>query len=196
MSWWANSSAGKADASHMGLHGIFYGSIIYLWYLARKGKLSIADEIRARFRCARWNVIILLIFLAGLVFGEALPKFWRPTAVSGPDLVVAVVIGIFGTLLTIFILRKMRVDHGGLEYGEECDRGRRSSHRVLFLDAIGDISISLAVLISGVNIWIDPRRSWLDPILTFIAAGIIIWQAYAMLRSLRKDEFSHDGHHH
>lgn len=194
--WWANSNAGQADALHMSLHGVFYGSILFIGFLAKKKRFSAQEETKIRLKYAYWNITFLLGFLLYLVFIEAMPKLWNSSIVYGPELIVAATMGILGTLTSLIILCKMKSDHGGYEYGEECDRGRKSSHRALLLDAIGDIAISLAILVAAINIWINPLRSWLDPVLTFIAAGVIVWQAYYMLRVLRQDELSHSNHHH
>lgn len=192
----ADSYAGQADALHMALHGVFYGSIIYLGFLSKKKQFSAADEVKVRLRYARWNVAALLTFLAYIIAFEVIPRFWNTAIVSAPELIFAALVGISGTFASLAILWKMRKDHGGYERGKECDRGRKSSHGVLFLDAIGDIGISLMVIAEALNIWINPRLFWIDPILTLTVAGIIIWQSCAMLKSLRKDELNHAVHHH
>lgn len=191
----AHSQSAQADAIHMGLHGVFYGSFVYINIVAKIRKLYPHDEMKLRLRYARINILFLFVFLSYIVFGETLPKFWKPAHVTGVWMLVGVVGGILGTLITLLVLQKMKRDHGFNVQSKNCDGGRRLFHKVFVIDALGDLIISLAVFIAAVLIIIDQGLSWLDPPITLIAAIIIIRQAVLLLKSLKENELHHLHNH-
>ena len=193
---WAYSNAAQVDAMHTGIHGIFYGSILYLAFKTRKRQLSEHQEFKVRLRYARLSVLSMLFFLIYIVFWEAIPRVWAPVVVIGWMMILGVSIGFAGLFIETTILWLMRKQHEVASDYHECDRGRSTTHRTAFLHVIWDASLSVAALLAAIAIWLDPKRSWIDPFFTFGAVFVILWQARIVLRSFKRDETLHMAHHH
>lgn len=192
----ASSNAAQIDAMHTSVHGLFYGSILYLAFKTRKQKFTEHHEFRIRLRYARMNVWGMLLFLTYIVFWEALPRMWTPVVVVGWLMTLGVSLGFIGLTLETTILWLMRKGHEGAAINQECDRGRRATHRTAFLHVIWDASLSFAALFAAIIIWLDPGKSIIDPILTFAATPFILLQTYFVLKSFKRDEAQHHGHSH
>ena len=191
----AGSDSAQADAIHMAfLHGMSYGNVLWVGFLAKKKKWSPHKELQCRVWFAYLNVVLVLASLLYLVFWNALPKIWSPEPIAGKLMLAGTLTGIAGTLITILVLRRMQKDHGYNQPSQECDHGRKISLKTIFFDAIQDLGISLLVFTTAVLIIFNPRFSIIDPYLTLFVVLIIFWQAVKLLKSIGQEKEMH--HHH
>jgi Co/Zn/Cd efflux system component len=192
----AESQAAQTDAVHMALHGVLYGSFIFLSYYLRKQKTSPWRELTLRLRYAKMNIFILLAILTYIVFVDTIPRFWHPTRIVGKWMLIGASGGIIGTIMVLVILRIMEKGHKSSFQHEECALGKDIFHKVGIMDALTDLGISLSVFSTAVLIWINHELSFLDPYLTILIAAIITRQMKHIYRSIKLDEIHHLRHKH
>lgn len=192
----AGSDSAQADAIHMSfLHGMSYGNVLLISFLAKIKKWSPHQELQFRLWSAYSNIALVFAGLLYLVFWNALPKIWSPEPISGKLMLTGNLIGIFGTLVTILVLKITAKDHGyNNKHSQECDHGRKLTLKTIFFDAIQDLGISILVFTTAVLIIINPRFSIIDQYLTLFVVSIIFWQAVKLITSIVQEKEMH--HHH
>ncbi|MDP0499267.1 MAG: cation diffusion facilitator family transporter [Verrucomicrobiota bacterium JB022] len=164
----SGSVALMADAAH----NTNDAAALLIAYIARKISKRGADR-RFTFGYRRAELIGAMIQLTALIMVglyllyEAVMRFFDPQPILGGWMmgvsVLAIVIDL-GTVVLLWSLSK-----GSLNV------------RAAFLHNLTDAGASFAVLVGGAAIyWLD--WTWVDPVLTLIIAGYILWMSVGMLK--------------
>lgn len=173
--WFANSTAALVDSIHAFIHSILYAITAYTEWLFYKKNYT--QEKRQRISMTLGFLIYAPFILLGLgyiVIFEAWPKFINPTPVNESFMIISGIVGFSANLFAISGFNGIKKYH--------CIKDSR--HRFVYWDAVGDLLISIAVVIGGFSIH-SFRIYRIDSIITFGAALWIIYQVYKIL----KDEF-------
>jgi cobalt-zinc-cadmium efflux system protein len=115
---------------------------------------------------ALFNGLLLLLAVGGIAW-EAVGRFAEPTAVPGSVVMIVAGIGVaINTATALLFLR-----------GRKHDLNIRGA----FLHMAADAAVSLGVVLGGLGIlllgWL-----WLDPLLSLLIAGVILWSTWSLLR--------------
>ncbi|MGO4707200.1 cation diffusion facilitator family transporter [Microvirga sp. 2MCAF38] len=164
----ADSMALLSDAGHnlsdvLGL-GIAWGAAM----LARRRR---TDRFTYGWRsssilAALFNALLLLIAVGGIAW-ESVLRLITPTPVAAGTMMVVAGIGIVVNGFTAFLF--MKGSHGDLNI------------RGAFLHMVADAAVSLGVVVAGlVILWTG--AAWLDPAISLIIAGVILWTTWDLLR--------------
>jgi len=115
---------------------------------------------------ALFNAIFLLISVGAIVW-EALRRFKAPAEVAANTIIWVSLLGIAINTGTALMFRS----------GRERDLNIRGA----FLHMAADAAISAGVVIAGLAIlWTG--RSWIDPLVSLLISGVIIWGTWDLLR--------------
>ncbi len=166
----ANSLALLTDAAH-NLTDVL--ALALSWYA-----LNLADRPahagktygyhRVGILAALINSTTLAFIAAGICF-EAWHRFQSPTPVAA-DLLVGV-----GTVaLVVNLVTAWLVSHGA-----EHDLNLRSA----FLHLMGDVLSTLGAILAGIGIYFT-GLNWLDPLASVLIAGLILWNAWLIVREV------------
>jgi len=72
-------------------------------------------------------------------------------------------------------------DHG-LHHGGESKK-RNVNLQAAYIHVLGDLALSVAVLIAGLIIWFKPEWQKLDPIITIVFSGMVFYSTLGVLRT-------------
>lgn len=164
----AGSVALMADA----LHNTNDAAALVVAFVARKIGRKGADE-NFTFGYRRAELIGAIIQLTALIvvglylLGEAITRYFEPEAVKGGWVMVASCVAIlvdFGTAWLLWAMSK-----GSMNV------------KAAFLHNITDAAASVAVLLGGAAIFFFDW-AWIDPTLTLLIAGYILYMSFGLLR--------------
>jgi len=165
----SGSVALMADA----LHNTNDAAALVIAYVARVISRRGADA-RYTFGYRRAELIGALIQLTALILVgvylvvEAIKRFVQPEPLSGQWMIAASIVAIVVDLGTVVLLWAM--SKGSLNI------------RAAFLHNLSDAAASFAVLAGGaIVLWVG--WTWVDPVLTLVIAGYILWMSVGMLRT-------------
>jgi cobalt-zinc-cadmium efflux system protein len=164
----AGSLALLADALH---NFSDCGSLIIALVARRIGRLPSDD--RRTFGYRRAEIIGALINLTVLVVVglylvvEAVARFIRPQPIDGWTVVAVAGVALVIDIVTAGLLFAM--SRGNLNL------------RAAYLHNVGDALSSVGVILAGASIlWFG--AVWVDPVITLLIAGFILWQSVTMMR--------------
>ncbi|MDB5695078.1 MAG: cation transporter [Sphingomonas bacterium] len=165
--WWG-SMALLADAGHnlsdvMGLGVAWAGAA-----LARKPatKRFTYGFKSSTILAAMINALLLMVALGAIVL-EATRRLIEPAAIAGPEIAVVAAIGIAINGFTAWLFARGR--HGDVNI------------RGAYLHMLSDAVVSAGVVVAGLAIWWT-GAGWIDPLTSFVIAGVIFWQTAGLLR--------------
>jgi cobalt-zinc-cadmium efflux system protein len=164
----AHSVALLADAGHN--FGDALGLII-AWTAHGLAKLNPTARYTYGYRSASilaalLNSVILLVATGGIVW-EAVGRFFQPGEVGGLAVMIVAALGIGINGLSAWLLMS--------------GRGSDLNIRGAFLHLVGDAAVSLGVVVAGAAI-LATGWNWLDPAVSIIISGIIVWGTWGLLR--------------
>lgn len=110
---------------------------------------------------------ILLLGMSGWIVYEALPRLRAPAPMATTELLIVAVIGLLANGATAVILHR-----AGAE-----DLNTRSA----FLHMLADL-FSSVVVVAGVVVMAFTQWFILDPLLSLLVAGLIVWWAFGLLQ--------------
>ncbi len=164
----AGSVALMADA----LHNTNDAGALLIAYVARKISRKGADH-RFTFGYRRAELIGAMIQLTALIvvglylLVEAVKRFYAPEPLLGDWMMIAAGVALLVDIVTAWLLWSM--SKGNLNV------------RAAFLHNLTDAAASVAVLLGGAAVyWLD--WYWIDPLLTLLIAGYILYMSIVMLR--------------
>lgn len=164
----SGSVALMADA----LHNTNDAAALLIAYIARKISKKGADE-EFTFGYKRAELIGAMIQLTALILVglyliyEAIRRFFEPEPLRGGWIMAAAGIALLVDVATAWLLWAM--SKGSLNV------------KAAFLHNLTDAGASVAVLIGGAAIyWLN--WTWVDPVLTLIIAGYILYMSFGMLK--------------
>ncbi len=165
--WLSGSLALLSDAGHMLTDVAALGLALGAIHLGSRP----ADEKRtygyrrAEVLAAQINVAALFGLVTWIAW-EALGRLRAPRAGISLGVMASVAaLGLAGNLLVLAWLR----------------RDRSLNARSAFLHVLGDAVSSVAVLGAALAIWLRPSLQWLDPALSLLIAGLILWSALRLV---------------
>ena len=130
-------------------------------------KRSTYGRKRAEVVTALISAISLLV-IAGFILYEAYQRFIHPPEIGDfPLFITVALIGLFGNVASVWILRR--------------DNAQTINRRTALLHLIYDALSSVAVIIGGVFIF-TYDLTWLDPALSALIAGMLIWSTIDVLK--------------
>jgi cobalt-zinc-cadmium efflux system protein len=163
----SGSVALMADA----LHNTNDAAALLIAYIARKISRKGADE-HYTFGYRRAELIGAMIQLTALILVglylvyEAVRRFFDPEPLLGGWIMAAAGVALIVDVITAWLLWSM--SKGSLNV------------KAAFLHNLTDAGASVAVLLGGAAIfWLD--WAWVDPVITLIIAGYILWMSWGML---------------
>lgn len=164
----SGSVALMADA----LHNTNDAGALLIAYIARKISRKGADE-KYTFGYQRAELIGAMIQLTALIIVglylvyEAVSRFFAPEPLAGGWIMAAAGVALVVDIVTAWLLWSM--SKGSLNV------------KAAFLHNLTDAGASVAVLLGGAAIyWLG--WNWVDPLLTLIIAGYILWMSWGMLK--------------
>lgn len=166
--WWSGSLALVADAVHNLGDAAALVVALVAYRIARRGadaRYTFGYE-RAELIGALINLTSLLLMGAFLVF-EALERFLEPQPVATTPVMVMAAVAVIIDLGTAFVL-------WGLSKGS-------LNLRAAFLHNLTDAASSVAVILGAALI---AATGWVavDPLLTLLIAGGVLWSSFGMLK--------------
>lgn len=166
--YFANSLALLTDAAHNFTDVIALGLSWYAVYLTTRSSNSrrTYGYHRAGILVALVNSTTLALIALG-IFYEAYRRFVSPPEVKSGLLIGVGIIAFFVNLATALLVRK----------GSDRDLNVRST----FLHLMGDVLSAVGAVIAGVLIYLT-KANWLDPLTGVLIAGLILWNAWGILR--------------
>lgn len=164
----SGSVALMADA----LHNTNDAAALLIAYIARKISRKGADE-QYTFGYRRAELIGAMIQLTALILVglylvyEAVRRFFDPEPLLGGWIMAAAGVALVVDVITAWLLWSM--SKGSLNV------------KAAFLHNLTDAGASVAVLLGGAAIlWLD--WAWVDPVITLIIAGYILYMSFGMLK--------------
>lgn len=124
--------------------------------------------LRVEVLAALLNGIVLSV-IAIFIFVEAISRFGSEVEVQTTPMIVAAIIGALANLSSLLLLR------GG--------QGESLNVRGAYLEVLGDLLGSVAVIIAGIVI-LFTGWNWVDQIASMLIAVIILPRAYTLLREV------------
>jgi cobalt-zinc-cadmium efflux system protein len=126
------------------------------------------------------------IFLVGAMFYiiyESVMKFIHPEDVSGVIMMSVAGVALLANAVSVFILRGAGVGHSHKhDHGKEHHHNEDLNIKTAILHLVSDAAISFSVVIGGLVIHLL-GFNYIDPILSIIFAGLIIFRAFSILKS-------------
>jgi cobalt-zinc-cadmium efflux system protein len=164
---YANSMALISDATHnfSDFVAVFIAYIAYL--IGRKGPTvqNTFGYKRAEVLASVLNVVILVAASAFIVYG-AVERFYHPKPVMGNVVILLAGVGIVGNGLSAWLLHR--------------DSKHSLNVRGAFLHMVGDLLMSVVVLINGAVLLFKPWY-WLDPLLSVFIVLFILKNCWTIL---------------
>jgi cobalt-zinc-cadmium efflux system protein len=164
----AGSLALLADALH---NFSDCGSLIIALIARRIGRLPSDDRRtfgyrRAEIIGALINLTVLVVIGLYLVY-EAIVRIFQPREIDGWIVVIVAAVALAIDVATAALLYAMSLGNLNL--------------RAAYLHNLGDAFSSVGVILAGAAVlWFG--ASWVDPVITLIIAGFILWQSVTMMR--------------
>ena len=164
----ASSLALLSDAGHNFADAFAIGLAIVAVYFA---KLP-ADEQKT-FGYQRAGVLaafvnaLALLFLAAWLMWESIDRFRHPQAVAENAMIV---VAFLGLLLNGAIML-------GLRHAKDHDLNIRAAFLHMLGDALGSAAIMIGAIAIHFTGWL-----WIDPALSMLIAGLIVWSGWAIVR--------------
>lgn len=109
---------------------------------------------------------LLIIVAAGLILWNAIEKLQNPVAIPGKIVMIVAAVGIFVNAGTALLFMK----------GQKDDLNIKGA----FLHMAADAVVTLGVLVGGL-IMQYTTAYWIDPVLSFIIVGVILYSAWGLL---------------
>lgn len=153
------------------VHNFNDANALLIAYIARRVSRKKSNQQftfgyrRAEMIGALINLTLLASIGVFLVF-EGIMRFFEPVAILGWLMAIASIVALVIDAFTAWLLWSM--SHGSL------------NARAAFIHNLVDAFGSLAVLLGAIVI-IFFGWTWIDPVLTLLIAGYILWQVYLML---------------
>jgi cobalt-zinc-cadmium efflux system protein len=178
---WTGSLALLSDAAHV-FSDIF---ALGLSYFALRLTERPADDRhsygwhRAEVIAALINGASLLVIAIG-IWVEAVKRWQSPVEIKSLEMMIIAIIGLVVNAVVAFILGGH--DHDAQHaYGHEKSSKRNLNVQSAFLHVLGDLISSVGVIIAALLIRLTGAQ-WLDPLISILIGGIILFSAYRVLR--------------
>lgn len=166
--WISNSLALLGDSAHMFTD---LGSLALSWFALWLASRPFSP--RKSFGYQRAEIIgalvsgLLIWLLTGMLLLETFSRLGSPPPVKGTMVTIVAVLGLF---VNIYALRVL---HGVREHN--------LSSKGAYLHVVGDLVGSICAVLSGV-ILIRTEFYLIDPIMTLIVCGILLWSSWKLVR--------------
>lgn len=165
----SGSTALVADASHN--LGDVLGLILAwgaMWLHQRRPSKTLTYGFRKSTVLASLANALLLVFTVGAVMWEAVRRFNEPQAVSGPTMMWVAAVGVaVNAGSAVLFLR-----------GAKRDLNIRGA----YLHMVADAAVSLAVVVAGLVLSLQPSWHWVDPVTSIGVSALVLWSAWQLLR--------------
>lgn len=166
--FWANSVALIADAGHnlsdvLGLLIAWGASVL----MKRRPTLEYTYGYGSSTILAALANAVLLLVAVGAIALESVQRLGTTPPVAGTTVIVVAAVGIFINGFTAWLFAS----------GRHSDVNIRGA----YLHMAADAAISLGVVIAGFAMLMT-GWNWLDPVVSLVIAGIIVWSTWSLLR--------------
>ena len=162
------SSALVADATHNASDVL---SLVLAWFAiwlaSRKSSHKYTYGMRRSTILASLVNGILIVVAAGWILWEAIEKFQNPVVIPGRIVLIVASVGLVVNTGTALMFMK----------GQKEDLNIRGA----FLHMAADALVTLGVLIGGI-VMMYSDAYWVDPVLSIIIVGVILWSAWGLLK--------------
>lgn len=162
------SSALVADAAHNASDVL---SLVLAWFAiwlaSRKSSHKYTYGMRRSTILASLVNGILIVIAAGWILWEAIEKFQNPVAIPGRIVLIVASVGLVVNTGTALMFMK----------GQKEDLNIRGA----FLHMAADALVTLGVFIGGI-VMMYSDAYWVDPVLSIIIVGVILWSAWGLLK--------------
>lgn len=162
------SSALVADAAHNASDVL---SLVLAWFAiwlaSRKSSHKYTYGMRRSTILASLVNGILIVVAAGWILWEAIEKFQNPVVIPGRIVLIVASVGLVVNTGTALMFMK----------GQKEDLNIRGA----FLHMAADALVTLGVLIGGI-VMMYSDAYWVDPVLSIIIVGVILWSAWGLLK--------------
>jgi cobalt-zinc-cadmium efflux system protein len=166
--WYVNSSALLADAGH-NLSDVL--SLIFAWLAILFAKKQPSAEYTYGLKRTTILVSILnavLLFGAAIGIGyDAIRKFFNPVEIPGTTVMIVASVGIVINTATALLFMK----------GQKDDLNIKGA----FLHMAADAGVSLAVVVSGLLIYLY-NVTWIDPVMSLIILVVIVYGTWGLFK--------------
>ncbi|TFF88255.1 MAG: cation transporter [Promethearchaeota archaeon] len=164
----SNSVALLSDASHMFTHAFAISISLFAIYLAQKPAChhKTFGLYRAEVLSAFINGLFLFV-IVGFILYEAIMRFLNPIEIDSIYMFVVALIGLSVNIASVLLLH-------GSQKGNLNVKG-------VFYHMIGDAASSIGIVFVSIMIFFT-NWFFLDPIISFIISGLIIYWAYGILK--------------
>jgi cobalt-zinc-cadmium efflux system protein len=166
--WYINSSALLADAGH-NLSDVL--SLIFAWLAILFAKKQPSAEYTYGLKRTTILVSILnavLLFGAAIGIGyDAIRKFFNPVEIPGTTVMIVASVGIVINTATALLFMK----------GQKDDLNIKGA----FLHMAADAGVSLAVVVSGLLIYLY-NVTWIDPVMSLIILVVIVYGTWGLFK--------------
>jgi cobalt-zinc-cadmium efflux system protein len=172
----SNSLALLSDAGHV-LMDVF---ALAISYFALKISARPSDDLHT-FGYHRVEVFaalingLSLVAIAVAIVVEAIQRFQSPLQIHSTEMLIIAVVGLVVNLIVAFVLQQ---PDGQYERPGKKDLNVHSA----FLHVLGDAISSVGVIVAAILISLT-HAVWLDPLVSILIAGILLFSAYRILRS-------------
>ena len=167
--WWSGSLALLGDAGHMITDATALGLAAFAAWVSRQPPSARHSYglVRAEVVAAMINSLFMLLVVT-LISYHAIERLRHPQDVAGG---VVMLIAAVGLLVNIYVAKIL---HGGEQ---------TLNTRAALLHVMGDLLGSVAALLAGAIIYFT---GWtpIDPILSFLISGLILWSSFRLLREV------------
>lgn len=176
------SMALLSDGWHMGTHAGALGIALFAYIYSRKN----ADKRRYTFGTGKVGILAaftsaIILGLTGiLIFYESLMRLLNPVEIGFNIAILVAVIGFVVNLVCAWILQDSgghHHDHHNAAHAHETDHNYRAAFIHVLADALTSVLAIAALLVGKYFGWV-----WLDPIVGFLGASLILWWAYGLIR--------------
>lgn len=164
----SNSLSLLSDA----IHNLGDSSAIFIaWVAGKKGqkkpdKHRTFGYKRIEILAAFFNGMVLIAICIFLLY-EAYKRFINPEPIKGKIMLVIAVFGLLANLVSVLVLNK--------------DKNHNLNIKAAYLHLLGDTLSSIAVILSGIAIWLL-QIYWLDPLITVLISLYIIYHTWGMVK--------------
>ena len=166
--WWSNSVALLADAGH-NLSDVL--GLVVAWAAAALGRRPATERYTYGLRAASilaavCNALLLLAAVGGIAY-EAAARLLHPQPVAGWTVMTVAAIGILVNGFTAWLFAS----------GRKGDINIKGAYLHMAADAVvsaGVVAAGFAIIATG---WL-----WLDPLVSFAIAAVILWSTWGLLR--------------
>lgn len=191
-----NSMALLADGWHMGTHAFALGLSLFAYVVARK------HAENNRFTFGTWKVEILGAYTSALFLGlvglsmiwTSLERLLHPLAIRYAEALLVALLGLVVNLVCALVLANDPAghqhhhdhDHAAHRPAEK-DLNLKSAYIHVVTDAFTSI-LAIAALVGAKYF----SFAWLDPVMGFVGAGLILSWAFPLLRDAAAVLLDHD----